>query len=123
MDRTEVAARQGENRAPVDARVPIELQQSPGTQEVIRVDCLPAGERFLEEVGHLQGGHTPRIGRRVDRLDLSGVTNVCRAGLRMVGEGRNATEEAVLAQVSTENSRMQYFISYLSVIGVCTPMK
>ncbi len=52
----------------------------------------------------------------------SAVTNVCKAGLKMVGEGRNATEEAVVAQVSTENARMQYFISYLSVIGVCTPM-
>ncbi len=50
------------------------------------------------------------------------VTNVCKAGLMMVGEGRNATEEAVIAEVSKEYAQMQYFISYLSVIGVCTPM-
>jgi biopolymer transport protein ExbB len=49
-------------------------------------------------------------------------TNVCRAGLTMVGEGKAATEEAIVAAVSKENAKMQYFISYLSVIGVCTPM-
>ncbi len=52
----------------------------------------------------------------------SSITNVVKAGLVMVGEGKNATEESVLAEVSKENARMQYFISYLSVIGVCTPM-
>lgn len=52
----------------------------------------------------------------------SPLTNVCRAGLAMVGEGKAATEEAIVAEVSKENARMQYFISYLSVIGVCTPM-
>jgi biopolymer transport protein ExbB len=52
----------------------------------------------------------------------SPLTNVCRAGLTMVGEGKAATEEAIVAAVSKENARMQYFISYLSVIGVCTPM-
>ena len=50
------------------------------------------------------------------------LTNVCRAGLTMIGEGKPATEEAVFAAVSKENAKMQYFISYLSVIGVCTPM-
>jgi biopolymer transport protein ExbB len=52
----------------------------------------------------------------------SAVTNVCRAGLTMVGEGKAATEEAIVAAVAKENAKMQYFISYLSVIGVCTPM-
>jgi len=52
----------------------------------------------------------------------SALTNVCRAGLTMVGEGKAATEEAIISAVSKENARMQYFISYLSVIGVCTPM-
>jgi biopolymer transport protein ExbB len=52
----------------------------------------------------------------------SPLTNVCRAGLTMVGEGRNATEEAVVAELSKENAEMQYMSSYLSVIGVCTPM-
>ena len=48
--------------------------------------------------------------------------NVTRAALSMAGEGKHATEEAVGAEVSKENAQMQYFISYLSVIGVCTPM-
>ncbi|MEO6788141.1 MAG: MotA/TolQ/ExbB proton channel family protein [Chthoniobacteraceae bacterium] len=52
----------------------------------------------------------------------SALTNVCRAGLTMVGEGKVATEEAVFGAISKENAKMQYFISYLSVIGVCTPM-
>ena len=52
----------------------------------------------------------------------SPVTNVIRAGLTMVGEGKTATEEAVMAEVVKENAGMQYYISYLSVIGVCTPM-
>ncbi len=49
-------------------------------------------------------------------------TNVVRAGLTMAGEGRNATEEAVVAELAKENAEMQYMSSYLSVIGVCTPM-
>ena len=52
----------------------------------------------------------------------SPLTNVCRAGLAMAGEGKAAAEEAIFAAISKENARMQYFISYLSVIGVCTPM-
>jgi biopolymer transport protein ExbB len=52
----------------------------------------------------------------------SPITNVIRAGLVMAGEGKTATEEAIFAEISKENARMQYFISYLSVIGVCTPM-
>ena len=50
------------------------------------------------------------------------VTNVCKAALTMAGEGKTATEEAMFAEVSKENAQMQYLISYLSVIGVCTPM-
>jgi biopolymer transport protein ExbB len=52
----------------------------------------------------------------------SPVTNVCKSALTMVGEGKTATEEAMFSEVSKENAQMQYFISYLSVIGVCTPM-
>jgi biopolymer transport protein ExbB len=52
----------------------------------------------------------------------SPITNVCKAGLSMAGEGRLASEEAALGEIAKENAQMQYFISYLSVIGVCTPM-
>lgn len=56
------------------------------------------------------------------KANPSVLTNVCRAGLTMAGEGKAATEEAVVAALSKENAKMQYFVSYLSVIGVCTPM-
>ena len=56
------------------------------------------------------------------RDNPSPFTNVCRAALTMAGEGKIASEEAMYAETSKENARMQYFISYLSVIGVCTPM-
>lgn len=49
-------------------------------------------------------------------------TNVAKAALGMAGEGKHAAEESAGAEVAKENAQMQYFISYLSVIGVCTPM-
>jgi biopolymer transport protein ExbB len=49
-------------------------------------------------------------------------TNVTKAALGMAGEGKHATEESASAELAKENAQMQYFISYLSVIGVCTPM-
>lgn len=52
----------------------------------------------------------------------SAFTNVCRAGLGLLGEGKKVVEEAVASELSKEFSKMMTFISYLSVIGVCTPM-
>lgn len=52
----------------------------------------------------------------------SAFANVARVATSQLGEGKSATEEAVLAELAKENSRMQTFISYLSVLGVCTPM-
>ncbi len=49
-------------------------------------------------------------------------TNVLRAGVGMLGEGKVATGEAIGAAMYQENSRLNTYISYLSVIGVCTPM-
>jgi biopolymer transport protein ExbB len=40
----------------------------------------------------------------------------------MLGEGKVATGEAILAAMHQESSRLNTYISYLSVIGVCTPM-
>ena len=48
--------------------------------------------------------------------------NVVRAGLVNVGDGKDATEDGVLAEVGREQSRQSTRLSYLSVIGVCTPM-
>ncbi len=50
------------------------------------------------------------------------LNNIVRAGLVNVGDGKDATEDALLAEASREQSRQSTRLSYLSVIGVCTPM-
>lgn len=53
---------------------------------------------------------------------VSPFAQVVRASLGSIGFGKNATEEALLAEVDKVNSTLQTRINYLSVIGVCTPM-
>ncbi len=52
----------------------------------------------------------------------SAFANVARVAISCLGEGKTATEEAIVAEMTKENSRIQTFVSYLSVIGVCAPM-
>src|SRR3984893_12113935 len=52
----------------------------------------------------------------------SALTNVLRTGIGLLGDGKEVAEEGMLGELARENSRMQTYISYLSVIGVCTPM-
>jgi biopolymer transport protein ExbB len=52
----------------------------------------------------------------------SPLTNVLRVGIGLLGEGKEVTEEGITGELAKENSSMQTYISYLSVIGVCTPM-
>jgi biopolymer transport protein ExbB len=52
----------------------------------------------------------------------SALTNVLRVGIGLLGDGKQVAEEGMLAELSKENSTMQTYISYLSVIGVCAPM-
>jgi biopolymer transport protein ExbB len=52
----------------------------------------------------------------------SSFCNVTRVAVSLLGDGKSAVEEGIMAEMAKENSRMQTFISYLSVIGVCTPM-
>ena len=52
----------------------------------------------------------------------SAFTNVCRVALSLLGEGKTQVEEGVVGELAKENSQMQTYISYLSVIGVCAPM-
>ena len=47
---------------------------------------------------------------------------VVQATLGSVGYGKDAAEEALLAEVDKINSTLQTRINYLSVIGVCSPM-
>ena len=50
------------------------------------------------------------------------INNVTRAGLISLGDGKDATEDAMLAEMTKEMARGSVRLSYLSVLGVCTPM-
>ena len=52
----------------------------------------------------------------------SPLTNVLRTGISLLGEGKEVAEDGMIGALSKENSQMQTYISYLSVIGVTTPM-
>lgn len=52
----------------------------------------------------------------------SPLTNVLKAGIGLLGEGKEVAEEGMTGELSKENSAMQTYISYLSVIGVTAPM-
>ena len=52
----------------------------------------------------------------------SPLTNVLRVGVGLLGEGKEVAEEGMVGELAKENSHLQTYISYLSVIGVCTPM-
>jgi biopolymer transport protein ExbB len=56
------------------------------------------------------------------KANPSPFTNVCRVAISLLGEGKQVVEEGMLGELAKENSQMQTYISYLSVIGVCTPM-
>lgn len=50
------------------------------------------------------------------------INNVVRGGLINIGDGKSATEEGIASEIEHEQSKIGTRISYLSVIGVCTPM-
>jgi biopolymer transport protein ExbB len=52
----------------------------------------------------------------------SPLNNVLRVGISLLGEGKEIAEDGMVGELSKENSAMQTYISYLSVIGVCAPM-
>jgi biopolymer transport protein ExbB len=56
------------------------------------------------------------------KANPSALSNVVRVGVSLLGDGKQAVEEGTYAEIAKENSRLQTYISYLSVIGVCTPM-
>jgi biopolymer transport protein ExbB len=56
------------------------------------------------------------------RDNPSPLTNVLRVGVSLLGDGKQVTEEGMMGELAKENAQMQTWISYLSVIGVCTPM-
>src|SRR5437868_7748274 len=56
------------------------------------------------------------------KANPSPLTNVLRVGIGLLGDGKEVAEEGMTGELAKENSSMQTYISYLSVIGVCTPM-
>ncbi len=56
------------------------------------------------------------------KANPSPLTNVVRVGVSLLGDGKAIVEEGMFGELAKENSKMQTWISYLSVIGVCTPM-
>ncbi len=56
------------------------------------------------------------------KANSSPLTNVVRVGVSYLGDGKNMTETAMSEELAKENSNLQTKLSYLSVIGVCTPM-
>ncbi|MEK0444736.1 MAG: hypothetical protein RLZZ399_57 [Verrucomicrobiota bacterium] len=56
------------------------------------------------------------------KANPSSLTNVLRSGIGMLGEGKTVVEESMIAAMHQESSQLNTYLSYLSVIGVCTPM-
>lgn len=56
------------------------------------------------------------------KANPSPLTNVVRVGVSYLGDGQKMTETAMSEELAKENSHLQTKLSYLSVIGVCTPM-
>jgi biopolymer transport protein ExbB len=56
------------------------------------------------------------------RANPSPFNNVCGVAVSLLGEGKEAVEEGLVGELAKENSQLNTQISYLSVMGVCTPM-
>ena len=48
--------------------------------------------------------------------------DVLRVGVGLLGDGKAVAEEGMMGELAKVNAGMNTYISYLSVIGVCTPM-
>lgn len=56
------------------------------------------------------------------KANPSPVCDVLRVGTGLLGDGKHVVEEGMMGELAKVNGNMQTYISYLSVIGVCTPM-
>ncbi|MEY3910858.1 MAG: hypothetical protein RJB43_132 [Verrucomicrobiota bacterium] len=52
----------------------------------------------------------------------SPLTDVVRAGVAFTPDGKTMTEEAIISEITRVQAELKGRASYLSVIGVCTPM-
>ena len=89
---------------------------------------LRTGEKRVQPVAHVEAvKNLFRQGNYVGAFaycknNPTPFTNVCRVAVSLLGEGKTAAEEGMMSELAKENARMQTYISYLSVIGVCAPM-
>jgi biopolymer transport protein ExbB len=56
------------------------------------------------------------------KANPSPLTKVLRVGISLLGDGKQVAEDGMMGELSKESAKMNTYISYLSVIGVCTPM-
>jgi biopolymer transport protein ExbB len=81
---------------------------------------IPAGDLEKLQNSFRAGDY---VGAYQGTLENNSVlNNVARVGLVTVGDGKSATEHAIAESIMQEQSKLANRISYLSVIGVCTPM-
>jgi biopolymer transport protein ExbB len=90
---------------------------------IMRTSCKKAAPPDQEEAlktlfrqGDYVGAH------HYCKANPSPLSNVLRIGIGLLGEGKQVAEEGMMGELAKENSHLQTYISYLSVIGVCTPM-
>ncbi len=75
-----------------------------------------AGARDLFRLGDYVGAY------QFCKNNPSPFSDVSRVSLSFLGDGQQATEEAMAGELSRVNAQIQTRINYLSVIGVCAPM-
>ena len=54
--------------------------------------------------------------------NVSPLTNVLRAGISMLGDGRQNAHDAMTGELAKENANLQTNLRYLCLIGICTPL-
>jgi len=84
-------------------------------KRAIPAEQLEAVKGFFREANY-QGAY------EFCKANPSSLTNVLRVGISLIGEGKSIAETGMAEELSKENSFIQTRMSYLSVIGVCTPM-
>ena len=79
-------------------------------------DAHVAGARDLFRLGDYVGAY------QFCKNNPSPFSDVSRIALSFLGDGQQATEEAMAGELQRVSSQIQTRINYLSVLGVCTPM-
>ncbi len=79
-------------------------------------DAHVAGARDLFRLGDYVGAY------QFCKNNPSPFCDVSRISLSFVGDGQQATEDAMSSELHRASSQIQTRINYLSVLGVCTPM-